>query len=257
MIKVENTENYLGVTISGDYDDLDMLLEALYTITIDESDEKYAKRYFDMSTRLLSLAYDIRHAIQGDREIEFVDNGINKEKLIQQKILAHNKNIYFSVNVFYPELIFELLAINELINIRMDMICKPKNDYEKPLNKMVVWDGTISILRLFQSQVNKAVKELLTENTYARWIKIMNDKYKSMAEILDPYLDQQNIKYINMTKENRIKKLSSLSKKIVEYEWDIDFMDLQMTMRLYALENNVPINNIEFDGIVYPEDFDW
>ena len=36
MIIIKNTENLAGVSISGDVYDLDKLVDALYTITIDE-----------------------------------------------------------------------------------------------------------------------------------------------------------------------------------------------------------------------------
>ncbi len=32
-----------------------------------------------MSTRVLGVCYDVRHAYQGDREIELVDNGMTAE----------------------------------------------------------------------------------------------------------------------------------------------------------------------------------
>ncbi|MBS3968875.1 MAG: DUF3368 domain-containing protein [Clostridia bacterium] len=44
MLIVRNTENLAGVSISGDFYDLDKLVEALYTITIDELAK--SKSYF-------------------------------------------------------------------------------------------------------------------------------------------------------------------------------------------------------------------
>ncbi len=79
MIKIETTPNLAGVRISGDYDDLYNLNNALYDITIDEFAE-VNKEYIDMSMRLLGLSYDIRHASQGDRDVEAVDNGMDRER---------------------------------------------------------------------------------------------------------------------------------------------------------------------------------
>ncbi len=257
MIKVSNTENLAGVSISGDYEDLENLLDALYEITIDEMDEKYSERYWTMSTRLLSLAYDVRHAMQGDREVEFVDNMIDREKMIQQEILAHIKNVHYSVNVYYPELMFEMLAINELITLRMDKICKPKNDYYRTSNKMIVWDDTISVLRMFQSQVVKAVKEVLTEGLFTRWLKVMNPRYSSMCDILNPYIDLQNISYLDMNREKREKQLSVISKRIAEYETYKEFILLKDEMEDYSMEFGVPIDNINLEGLEYPDEIDW
>jgi 20S proteasome alpha/beta subunit len=40
MIIIKNTENFAGVCISGDFNDLDKLVDAFYAITIDEYSEK-------------------------------------------------------------------------------------------------------------------------------------------------------------------------------------------------------------------------
>ena len=64
MIKIENTQNLTGVKISGSYDDLYELVEAIYKISIDEFSDKH-KEYINVSTRMLGLSYDIRHAYQG------------------------------------------------------------------------------------------------------------------------------------------------------------------------------------------------
>lgn len=257
MIKITNTENLAGVSISGDYIDLENLLEALHEITVDETDEKYSEMYETISIRLLSLAYDVRHAMQGDREVEFVDNRIDREKMIQQGILAQIKNVHYSVNVYYPELMFEMLAINELIKLRMDKICKPKNDYEKSFNKMVVWDNTISVLRMFQSQVVKSVKEVLTDASYSRWLNVMNPRYSSICTILNPYIDMQNINYLNMNREKRKKQLSVISKRLAEYETYKEFIIMEEQMANYSRKHRVPIDNIKLDGLEYPDEIDW
>ncbi|UNC92047.1 DUF6904 family protein [Candidatus Contubernalis alkaliaceticus] len=53
------------------YVDLEALVTALHEITIDEYSEKNSN-YIDISTRVLGLCYDVRHAMQGDREVELI-----------------------------------------------------------------------------------------------------------------------------------------------------------------------------------------
>ena len=79
MIRITNTPNLTGVTISGDFEDLDALVEAIYQVTISEFDEdlnKKSRRYLNISLRALGLAYDVRHAAQGDREVFTEANGL-------------------------------------------------------------------------------------------------------------------------------------------------------------------------------------
>ena len=80
MISIKNTANMTGDTISGDYDDLYNLVDAFHHITISEYDDKH-QQYVETSTRVLGLCCDIRHAYQGGREVELVDNHMTEEKL--------------------------------------------------------------------------------------------------------------------------------------------------------------------------------
>jgi pyruvate/2-oxoacid:ferredoxin oxidoreductase alpha subunit len=80
MISIVNTPNFTGVTIRGDYYDLYNLVQALYEIAISEFSEKH-QEYIDMSLRVLSVCYDIRHAFMAHRDIYLVDNNMTEEKM--------------------------------------------------------------------------------------------------------------------------------------------------------------------------------
>lgn len=66
MIRVSNTEDLTGVTISGDFYDLEQLTDALHDITVSDMEEldKRSEPYVNISMRVLGLCYDIRHASQ-------------------------------------------------------------------------------------------------------------------------------------------------------------------------------------------------
>ena len=75
MLKVKLTENYAGVTIYGDYNDLDFLYDSInYLIRGDgESIQEYM-----MQNHLYSFLYELRHAYQGQRGAELIDNDLNE-----------------------------------------------------------------------------------------------------------------------------------------------------------------------------------
>ena len=77
MITAKNTPNNLGVAIYGDYMDFENLSEALHDVIGDEDEND---GYYSSRIRILGVCYDIRHAIMGDREYEFVDNGLDDDK---------------------------------------------------------------------------------------------------------------------------------------------------------------------------------
>ena len=125
MVYVKNTPNNTGVAVYGDYMDFENLYEALHTVVGDE-DEFVG--FEAARTRVLGVCYDIRHALMGDREIEFVDNGMDEEKKRRMSVLASDKNVYLKIYVLWPEILFVTMALNDFI--RLYARKKAKKSYE-------------------------------------------------------------------------------------------------------------------------------
>ena len=131
MILIETTPNLYGVSIKGDYNDLNALYDSLsrYVSFYCENEESFPYQAYEY---LLSLDYDIRHAYQGDRDIDIQDNNAERygnmcqviyevDKKTQkhfaqiQKRFGHG-NLYFSVNIFYPLIFHYLNAFEYILN---------------------------------------------------------------------------------------------------------------------------------------------
>ena len=166
MITIKNTPNLTGVTISGDVDDLYNLVEAFHEITINEYSEKH-HQYIDISTRVLGLCYDIRHAYQGDREVKFVDNNMTEEKMKWHSIITPKSNVYYSCNYLYPEMFFVMLALNALVKLRIMDLTESGYIYKGAMDKKVIWDETIATIRLFQAKFVQIAKESITQGIFA------------------------------------------------------------------------------------------
>lgn len=74
-------------------------------------DSNEAGLYDEVKMRLLGLCYDIRHAYMGDREVVLKDNVLNEDLKEEMGIKNCEQNIYYSVNVLYPEALFLALAV--------------------------------------------------------------------------------------------------------------------------------------------------
>jgi hypothetical protein len=256
MITFKNTPNLTGVSISGDFNDLYNLVEALHEITVDEYSEKHYQ-YINISTRVLGLCYDIRHAYQGDRAVELVDNNMTEDKMKWHSIIAPKNNLYYSCECLYPEMFFVMLALNALVELRIKALTKAKYIYKEALDKKVIWDETIAIIRLFQAEFKKCVKETFTDATFARWINLMNSDYINIEDIAGQYVDLLNIKYINMTREKRLKALPSIARRIAEFKYDDEHKAINKVVMEAAREHRCEPGAIRLEGIEYPEDFEW
>ena len=157
MIIVEKAKHENGILLKGDFFDLDRLYFAIYKYTgfhgIDS--ECTFPGYYIACENLLGLCYEIRHAWQGDRNIELVYNGIHEYWFDDyqepyQHITDDNqtldlcdeepedysgnfsdkseykfsrkefpdlsfKNTYFSIHLTFPEAIFYSLILLELL----------------------------------------------------------------------------------------------------------------------------------------------
>ena len=256
MIIIKNTENLAGVCISGDFNDLDKLVDAFYAITIDEFSEKY-QTHNAISIRVLGLCYDVRHAFQGDREVELIDNGMDQDKMKFHSIIVPQSNVYYKCNYLYPEMLFVMLALNELVKLRIRELSKSRYVYNDTLDKNVIWDDTIATIRSFQGEFMKCVKEVLTEASFKRWLTLMNGDYIHIEQIAGQYVDLLNIKYVNMTKEKRLKNLTAISKRIAEYRNDAEHDEIKEVVREAAREHGCCEEDIRLEGIEYPDEFVW
>lgn len=256
MIKIESTPNLAGVKITGSFDDLYELVEAFYNITIDEFSEKHHE-YITISTRLLGLSYDIRHAYQGDREIELVENNMDKETMKLHGKITSKHNVNYSCNYLYPEMFFCMTAINDLIILRVKDLTKTKYIHSEMQHHKVIWDKTISVLRAFQSAFAECVKNIITERSYAIWLKEITRKNIFINGITSQYVDIINIDYLKMSKEKRLKTFNSNTKQITQYYYSQEHEEISKAINKFAEENECDMDNVELSGIEYPEDIDW
>jgi len=148
MLTLRNTPNLRGIEISGDYLDLDTLYMSLLTIVGDEGE--YGN-YEGARLRILGVQYDIRHAFQGDREFEFVRNGMDVDRMKLLEMITPEKNLYFKCQVYYPEALFVTLALNDFIRLYAKK--QVKSAPFPLLDKKNLWDAHIATARLFQSLV--------------------------------------------------------------------------------------------------------
>jgi hypothetical protein len=256
MISIKNTPNLTGVVISGDFNDFYNLVEAFYEITISEYSEKH-QQYIDISTRVLGLCYDIRHAYQGDRGIELVDNNMTEEQMKWHSVITPKTNVYYSCNYLYPEMFFVMLALNRLVELRIRDLTKTNYIYKEAMDKKVIWDDTIATIRSFQAAFVKCIQDTLTSAAFSRWLNVMNNDYIRIENIAGQFVDLWNIKYINMTKEKRLKNLSVIAKRIAEFSNDSEHEEIKEVVMEAAKEYRCEPGAIRLHGIEYPAEFEW
>ncbi|MFD1030048.1 DUF6904 family protein [Metaplanococcus flavidus] len=238
MLTMMSTPNHTGVKISGDYFDLDDLNQAFYKVI---GKEGQFHGYEGSRMRLLGLSYEIRHAAQGDRNVEFVFNGLHEHMMKEKGFIAPDKNIYFSVEILWPELIYAAIAMKDFVSL-----------YQKNSSKSV-WDIHLPVIYRFQSLVLDCLQGHIPDNQYEIILQAF-DQPVTVNNYAIQYVDLLNLKYIAMTKEEREQSLSTIAMKLAVQ--DKDYQAFRQQVLAAATPGKKQIHEIEVSA-KYPEDFDW
>ena len=86
MITIKTTPNFYGISLQGDYLDLNELYDSIsrYLELYMKNNEFYPYHEYEY---LLSLNYDIRHAYMGTRNVEIKENNASDVGVFAESIL--------------------------------------------------------------------------------------------------------------------------------------------------------------------------
>ncbi len=124
MIRIQDTKNMVGITIHGDYEDLKTLHHAISDYLRFYFDHQEGRAAYSCYETILGLCYDIRHAYQGDRNIEAIENNhgniaqlasciyqLDEKSIEKERAKYANGNLYFNVEVLYPWAVYYLYTL--------------------------------------------------------------------------------------------------------------------------------------------------
>lgn len=239
MIFITNTPNSAGVTVHGDFLDINELYDALHAIVGDE--DEYPS-YEAARIRVLGVCYDLRHALMGDREIEFIDNGMDADKMKRLSTITHEQNVYLKINVYWPEILFITMALNDFILLNKKKCKHPQ------------WDSTIATVRKLQAAVVECVKQKVSDASHKRMMNMMIRDYTWFDHYITQYLDMLNCRFLAMDKEKRLKNIPTIAKRLAE-QGD-EYREVKSEVLAAARAYNCSENDISL-RLEYPEDIEW
>lgn len=130
MLQIKTTPNLYGVSLHGDYQDLNALYDSISRYLSFYQNNNHEFYPYHEYEYLLALNYDIRHAYMGTRKVDIVENNADAVGVMAETIFEIPKeakeefgsvrndfgrgNLYFSVEILYP-LIFHYLITFENI----------------------------------------------------------------------------------------------------------------------------------------------
>jgi hypothetical protein len=186
----------------------------------------------------------------GDRNIEFVDNGMDYDKIKRLGVVSSDKNLYYTVTVLWPEILYVFLALNDFV--RLYAKSRSKTSPTPILDAFNLWDSNIAQVRLFQSLVVACLNEIVSETSFRRIMKLM----ALPSPVLDAtqYVDLLNMRFVNMDPDKRKKSLLTMVKRLVEQ--GPEYQQLRQEVDHVATKNHCEFSDIDFSWS-YPEKIDW
>jgi len=242
MLKVELTENYAGVIISGDYDDLDNLYDSIHYFIKDEPNS--LGEYF-LQNHLYGFLYDVRHAYQGDREVTLIDNSLDELKRqwhgIKKKDVS-NYNVYYSFNYLLPDILLDMIIIKYFIR----NIDKKNND---------IYNPNINMVNYFYSLVLNSLKKMLTEIKFNKVKKGIINAFVYDKTFIPQWFESVTIDYAKMSKNKREKEFMHIVDLVYNYMEYGDYYNLKKELEKYANENNCSLDDLHYGD--YPSEIVW
>ena len=242
MLKVELTENYAGVTIYGDYNDLDFLYDSInYLINGDSS----SGGEYTMQNHLYAFLYDVRHAYQGDREAILVDNYMQDYKRkwleIRKKDVTEH-NVYYCFNYLLPDIFLDMVLIKHFIR----NVDKKFNDAYNPY---------INMVNYFYSLVLHSLENMLTETKFNKIKKGLLESVVTDSMFIPQWFEIISIDYSKMTKKQREKEFMHIMDTIYNYSDNEDYLKMKIDIEKLCKEKNCLLDDLHYED--YPEEIEW
>ena len=252
MIKVTSTPNNLGARVSGSFDDFSRLYDAIHEVAGMEGEYK---RHTCSFFRTLGFCYDLRHAIQGDRQFEFCENRLDENMPLPGNMIASSRNLRMAFDTMWPEMLFVMAALNDLIILYSHKLTREKVLFM--CDKNIAWDGNIAAVRGLQAAVADHFRATLAAPAYSKINNALNRGYS--ITVLDgyagQYIDILNHRFAKLDRKARLTTLPGFAKKITEM--NAEYRELKDFVETEAKKKGCDISDIRLAGYDVPEDIEF
>lgn len=179
MIQAKNTPNHAGVLLTGEYEDLTRLCEALELVAGQEGERP---AYESIRVRVTDLCVRLR---------EILANGGHGESGI-------------GVKIYWPEAMFVSVALNRFVKLSY------KN------NRQAGWEQTVARIRKFQESLVDCLRRTLPDSAFKPTANALGSSVFLEENYVTQYLDELNAQFLALDSEKRLQQLPLAAKRIVE-----------------------------------------
>ena len=251
MIKAKPTKNFIGVEIEGDFNDFYELVDAIYRMT--GLDDNMGDIYWCVKNRIMAIAYDIRHAYQGDRNVKTIHNGTYDEMMKWHNMVLPKDNVYYSVEILFPEALFIAFAVQDFCTFtRMDY---GKNEGGIGFKYSDFFKDR-ALLEMLSSAVLGAFAEVIGEDEFEKIMKLKERQdHFYYVKYLGQYLDKCNIELIKTSVDKRKTKIKNIAKRLIKKPEG--YLSMEHELIEAASEVGCSVHELFDNTLKYPDEIEW
>ena len=254
MLKVEATPHFGGVFVSGDFDDIDKLYDAVWEVAAPiAGDDGYSDPLHFAAVNVLGLCYDLRHCYMGDREVMLHENGIVPGMRLEGKAIP-TRNVRYGVNILWTEALFDCAMLRVLCERRQRELTKGRRRSDG-VSAQARYDVSANHVVLYQSLVYDALAQAVSPNLHSRIMRLVTEADSIFRSYFTQYLEQFDAEFARSDERKRRKLLGPTMKRILEGGEDYD--EFCRDIRAFAAENDCPIAHVSVDDGGWPDEIDW
>ncbi|OUP01669.1 hypothetical protein B5F37_06830 [Drancourtella sp. An210] len=255
MLKAKPTTHLTGINIQGDFGDFYRLIDSIHRMTITE--EEHMDVYYGVKNRLLGICYDIRHAFMGDRDIVLEDNGMNQEIMKWHEMITPTQNVYYSVNILFPEAIFVAVTIPKFYQLSACYYGRRSRcaDMGLPPIPYGYYLEDKANLNLLCAVIWQALGEVIGDEELEKIIRLAQNSHEDYINYVTQYVDKCNVELLKTSVEKRGNKLKNIAKRFVKKPQT--YYNMEREFKYWAREEGVSIYDLEDPVIQYPEEIVW
>ena len=255
MIRMEMTARLLGIRVSGGVDEFRDLLEALYQLVPQEVGTEPLPADM-LGNRVLGLCYDLRHAARGDHGVVLTEDSIVCDITGEGHESVDLKTAVCYFEVLYPELCYQLMGIEYLIERRCLELTR--KHYRDPYALKGAWDMVTTLSRQPQAAFLRCMGEALPAARFAGLVDAMEHGWRNLSGMYVQYLDHLNLEFLRMRPEQREGQFDRIIQRMTGYAAQDDYQEMARTLEADATRYRAAVNDLELDEEDrYPEEYDW
>lgn len=245
MFTIKSTKQNLGIEISGSFEDLNELYDAIsHLCGVDVKD------YEGVQNRLYGFLYELRHTYQGNREIVITsrETGLNERRAYPDINLV--QTVFYCNRILWTEILFVAFTLEDYktmcLEDRKHFLTDDKTmkDIYEEYKRQSIKD--IALVTYFQECIWNALKEVIGEIRVKSLKMLLSNKKMNYTGYCSQAIDFMNKRLVQSFIENRPKVIAELARNIIKK--DAGYSELEASIKKFAIENNLFYYEVDFEG---------